>query len=354
MKKYLIYILACLTFSLPACKELYDPQVDQAEPMIVVEGLLTNEFRKHSVSISYAVGYNDPQGPAPLSDAEVFIRDQDGNHYIFMENYWAKGTYTAYYPLKAEKGKTYTLTIRTADGLHLESTPQQVYGMTGIDAVFGDFDELEMLETNHYGDHYIVSFEGLEVFINIGQATDGLPRMRYEARILQLYHTANQEGEVTYFWKKIGDPGPPNVNFLGLAGGQGDLKNHYLTFVPLSRRYYGFTEEQHMNGRYLLIKKFRLNEDAHRFYKEAARQLASDNNVFDPIAAQISGNMFCVSHPDKKVLGLFEVSSYEGETYSVKAFKETGLIEIGPYEDLNHLDPRGSIFLEQPSFWRWN
>ena len=39
-------------------------------------------------------------------------------------------------------------------------------------------------------------------------------------------------------------------------------------------------------------------------------QLSSDDALFDPIAQQIEGNMKCVNKPEKKVAGLFEVSSH--------------------------------------------
>ena len=346
-----VHILICLlAVSLPACKEIFNPQVEGLEGMVTVDGLITDEERFHQVRLFYTRGYSDHNDPVAVSGAQVSVRDDQGNNYYFPEN--EPGIYIAEVPFQGVTGRSYVLHIVSREGKKYESYPQQMLPLAPLDSAFGEFGVLQIVEQNFDGNYFVRTYPGVEVFINIGLAEDSIPQMRYEARILQLYHREAVTGN-TYYWRKFGDKGPPNINLPGLGSGVGGLKNHYLTFVPFSRLYYRIQEELNMNGRYVLIKKFRINQDSYDFYKDVRSQLSGDGNLFDPIAPQISGNVVCVSHPADKVLGLFEVASSGSVTYSVYAVPETGNIQIEPFDDLNYLPSTGSIFDTIPYFWRW-
>jgi hypothetical protein len=342
--------MMALMVSFAGCREIFNPQVDGIQNMVTVDGLITDMDAHHQIRLFYTRGYADNHDPVAVSGAQVSVRDDQGNSFYFPEN--EPGVYVSETPFPGMTGRTYLLQFVTREGKKYESFPQQMLPLAPVDSAFGEFGVLQIVEQNFDGGYFVRTYPGLEIFINIGLAVDSIPQMRYEARILQLYHQEAITGN-TYYWRKFGDKGAPNINLPGLGSGVGGLKNHYLTFVPFSRSYYRIPEGLNMNGRYVLIEKFRLNQDSYDFYKGVRSQLSGDGNLFDPIAPQIKGNIVCISHPDETVLGLFEVSSTGSVTYSVYAVPETGNIQVLPFNDLNYLPATGSVFLERPYFWRW-
>jgi hypothetical protein len=79
-----------------------------------------------------------------------------------------------------------------------------------------------------------------------------------------------------------------------------------------------------------------MNRESYRFYKSANAQLEITGKIFDPIASQLLGNMKCINHPEKKVLGLFEASSVVKRAYLVKKdqFKDFIWLEQVPFEEV--------------------
>jgi len=76
---------------------------------------------------------------------------------------------------------------------------------------------------------------------------------------------------------------------------------------------------------YLRIEQYTLNRDSYNFYKNANSQLAANGKIFDPVTAQLYGNLKCINNSSKIVLGLFEVSSVT---------KSAALVIQGPYSKI--------------------
>jgi hypothetical protein len=53
------------------------------------------------------------------------------------------------------------------------------------------------------------------------------------------------------------------------------------------------------------------------YYKSLDAQMQSEGKLFDPIAAQLTGNIKCITDPNKKVIGFFEASSVNYSAYIV-------------------------------------
>jgi hypothetical protein len=352
MKQLAAHILICLlAVSLPACKDLFDPEIEMMTPAIVVDGLVTDELMNHQVRIFYSQEYSQWYEPVPLTNAAVFVSDNAGNRFQYKEI--TPGVYQAIDPFSGQVGNSYVLHFKTNSGKLFESFPQQIRPMVQLDSIFGAFGVMEWLEENSHGYHYMNRFHGLDVLVNIGKDGSCIPRVRFEPRILQLFHTSDFLGETTFFWRKYSNNQGDFVNFPGIETGMAGLHNHNLSFVPFNKRFYRLGEDTHMNGRYLLIRMFRLNPESYAFYKGVSKQISADGQLFDPIDAQLPTNIQCLSHPEKKVLGFFEASSAVGLTFSVYALEFTNTIAIEPYSDLNYLPRSGYSVGEMPYFWRW-
>jgi hypothetical protein len=79
-----------------------------------------------------------------------------------------------------------------------------------------------------------------------------------------------------------------------------------------------------------------MNNDSYLFYKGANDQLAATGKLFDPVTAQLYGNMKCTNNPSKVVLGLFEVSSVTQPAFVVTNDPSNNKVKITkvPYIDI--------------------
>jgi hypothetical protein len=351
---YILGFLLPLSVLLNGCKEVYFPEVDQVEPAIVVEGLLTDQEQQHLVKLHYSMGFNAYLPPQPVTGARVEVADHLGNIFTFIES--QPGHYYSAESFAGQYGHVYTLHIETARGEVLRSGQQELLPPAPTDSIFGQPGVYQYVEQTFDGRFLVRTYEGVETFINIHNTGDSFPKVRYSPRILLLYGYWTQlpfQGDVfVYRWKKFADRTLPSVNFLGWETGYAGIRNHRLTHLPRSRYYYGIDEEEDIIGKYVLYRQYRLNDASHAFYKSMVKQLSGDGNLFDPIAAQLAGNMTCISDPDLKVFGLFEASSTISETYWVIDWPDVNRIEFFPFEDLDHVASEGTSVGVAPFFWQ--
>ena len=107
MKYLSILIFSLLLFF--SCEKTVILDEDQFESVMVIEGLITNELKQHSIQISrtgsfYATGENPP-----VSGAIVQVTDQEGLTHIYEEI--ADGQYVAQEAFAGRIGQSYTLNI---------------------------------------------------------------------------------------------------------------------------------------------------------------------------------------------------------------------------------------------------
>ncbi|MCX6254874.1 MAG: DUF4249 family protein [Bacteroidia bacterium] len=76
---------------LTSCYKVYDPHIDTAEKVLVINGLITNQTNVYHVILTYARPFNSSEKSTPVTAANVYVTDDLGNSYIFNE--MEKGDY---------------------------------------------------------------------------------------------------------------------------------------------------------------------------------------------------------------------------------------------------------------------
>jgi len=81
-------------------------------------------------------------------------------------------------------------------------------------------------------------------------------------------------------------------------------------------------------------------------------QLRSEGKLFDPVAAQLNGNIHCATNPDKKAFGFFEASSVSRTSYII-GLRNPGndqyLVTKIPF--IRPPEPDGCWINKVPPFW---
>jgi hypothetical protein len=70
-------------------------------------------------------------------------------------------------------------------------------------------------------------------------------------------------------------------------------------------------------GRILYLQQYTLNNETYEYNKDMNLQLQSEGKLFDPIAANLNGNIKCITDPYIKAFGFFEASSVNRTAYKI-------------------------------------
>jgi hypothetical protein len=107
------------------------------------------------------------------------------------------------------------------------------------------------------------------------------------------------------------------------------------------------------------LSQYTLNRETYLYYKSLYGQIQSEGKLFDPVAAQLNGNIKCITDPEKKTIGFFEASAVSYSEYIVDlrnlVNSQPVLIKtqciLPPEPDGCQIDIPGSKHHNIPAFW---
>ncbi|MBN1145460.1 MAG: DUF4249 domain-containing protein [Bacteroidales bacterium] len=118
--KTTLYIFLAAVIALTGCSE-YEKEIswelDDYPDMLVVEGVITNEFKQQTVLLTKSSPYFDTQAPKTISGAGVLVRE-GSNTYFFTESSTNKGLYLSDIAFSGEPSKTYELEVTLQEPLN--------------------------------------------------------------------------------------------------------------------------------------------------------------------------------------------------------------------------------------------
>jgi hypothetical protein len=312
----ILFIIAGLVF-IVGCSEVYEPDVDEVDPFLSIEGFISTKPGPQYVYIMRSKSYNDRPYFVGEAGAIVYVTDSLGKHFNY-EN-MGNGVYRADLTEGngIEIGYTYILQIITRDGTIFRSTPQKVVQSPEIANLYCEFGRQTILTENTYGDAFEQEFEGINLMIE----TNGiLPSdnyylyhytgyeehhsfIQYELTEYQIFRHRHLSGKYsniihTVNADEFGDFEVKNEKLLFIV--TNDMTN-YDPIVPDTFTVNGTRWE----GLLFRLEQLSLSSDAYTFYRDAEQQLAAEGHLFDPTFTQITGNITCVSDPPKRVVGVF-------------------------------------------------
>ncbi|MDR2086480.1 MAG: DUF4249 domain-containing protein [Dysgonamonadaceae bacterium] len=108
MKKLSLFSLILL---FAACTERIDIETENSEPVIVIYGVITDEWKPQEIRITRSAPFFDDRPNAGVSGAQVTVTSSEGKRYEFSERESTPGYYYSS-AWKAEAGKQYSLSVR--------------------------------------------------------------------------------------------------------------------------------------------------------------------------------------------------------------------------------------------------
>lgn len=299
--KQQILILLFTGFCLfQSCVEPIEFETDEYENILAVRATITDDLETQKVYLSRTFPFGE-DGPAPESDASVWITDAVGNEYEFRET--ENGEYHSLNQFKAQPATDYQLQIETINGISYTSEPTQLASSSPIDNVEaqrltvkgenGIAIEVDNYNTNDATQFYRYEYEETYKIVSRYSSDSDLiyengqfkviPKTR-EERVC--YNTLNSTNYIL-------------ANTSNLS--ENNIENFLVKFVE--------TANPKLSQRYsLLVRQIGISRDAHYYYNALERLSGSDNLFSQNQPGFVEGNIIS-ENPDVKVLGYFNVSS---------------------------------------------
>jgi Domain of unknown function (DUF4249) len=365
-----------------SCYKIYNPKIDNSEKVLVVNGIMTNKSEAYYIRLSYAGSFNSFGAAEPVMEAVVYVTDDFEKRYPFHEkeagNYISDSS-----QFTGNPGRTYRLHILTTDGQEYESDPQRLFPEVDPQSVYSEFDNKETLNLSS---GLKVMTHGANILADIGNESDTLPRYRITSDlVIQYYyivlilldwdHLIHYD---FYCWQTV-DANPD----LSITGGEyflnsASIKKYPVCFLDdnptVFALHYGVRinmkdtngikieqkyQSHEIYHRILYLNQYTLNNATYLYYKSLDEQIKSEGKLFDPIAAQLTGNIKCKTDPLRKAIGFFEASSVSHSAYIVdfRNLKNSqpslaATPYILPPERIGcRINRFGSRYYNVPSFW---
>lgn len=304
--KRLILTFGILIFALTTCIDPYLLELDEYESLLVVDGLITDESAPYTIKLSRTFQDQDTP-PLMVSNAVVSVKDENGVITIFQEK--DTGIYKSD-PMQftGRVGGTYTLHIKTNDGLEYESDSSLMNRVPVIDSIYFALDRKFINNGSEVE-------EGIRIFLDASNKNKVCKYFRWE------YDEA---------WE-FQTPYPARSKYLGGVQFENiPLENHICWKYGQSNEVLIHSTEQQqsdlvskqplkfiapeksdrlMSQYCILVRQYSLSLSEYEFWSNLKVVSESEGDIFEKQPFLITGNIHCINSEDEKILGYFKVSA---------------------------------------------
>ena len=321
MKKSLILLTIICSMLCLSCIEQIELPYRNEEPVLVVDGEITDEEPPYNLRLSYSgkfVSGSIITSRLAVNGARVVLSDDRGNTIRFRQNIFEPALYQTDSKYRCEIGRSYALRIEMPDGKTYITKPQLMKEVSPI--------------TNIYANK-IKNF--VRVFVDTKDPANTTDYYRWKSYSISLKLTN----------------GPANFNEGGNANGTcgsscwaynredaanifsdkyingNEIKNRLVLFSPIS-------VEAPLSRHYAEVKQTSISQEAYLFWQQYEEQKTRTGSIFDPLPATIIGNI--VNEKDSKdfALGFFCVSAVSIKRLTIEPanipFSTEANIELRP------------------------
>jgi hypothetical protein len=320
-----ILLFIFFVLALASCEEKYSPELDAVDELLVVEGLITDAQEKAYVQLSRTQALSSKQVSAEkVSNASLTIEDELGNVFPLEESKKEPGKYQTLSELKGVPSVQYRLNIALENGEVYQSDWDKMPQPIDIRKQQMQKEQRKILEEDGYGGFFEETLDGYEVLASY-YSTSGHNYYRIDySMVFQISKTWYFKGAPplqAYCMYPVKGRRMAYVDVVDFSSfGEFYLNNHPISFWP--ERFYLFNfqmdsvndtiasniEVKH-EGVQVQNLVYSLSENAHGFWDAIQNQSSASGKLFDPMEANLPGNIHCTSHPEKEVLGFFGASA---------------------------------------------
>lgn len=360
----------CVLALVSACVDRIDFKIPPADPLMVVEGMITTDPGPYTVRVSKSIGLDsDSSFRDPIAAVKIKLHDDQGNQEDFKEV--SPGVYSTSGLIQGAVGHSYYIHMETSDGKIFESQPDTLYPVGQVTAIKYSYQH-EVISLN-YGD---VDHNFFNIFVDAdaGSSSNNYVRWKFTGTYKvvtnpELHQTLSEE-----FWYKTPLPCSGYEVAPALHGGTltkvGDctccvcwvtdnestphlsdeqlVTNHQFRNVKVGEAAVNantFTEK------YLVkVDQMSLSKAAFRFFGLIRAQREGASSLFQPPSGQVTGNLIPLNS-NEKVVGLFWATSVTTKFASI--LRSDVPYILPPADSIpNTCRVYPNSTTEKPSFWQ--
>lgn len=343
MRKQFFHIVffSCLIVS---CEEYYNPKLDVVPAMLVVESHLTNDPKQNFVKLTKSQNFNSYDLAEEIKGAAVELIESKGSSLTGVES--STGYFT--FSNTPIPGETYYLRITCENDVY-ESEKVLMPPLPTIDTLYTKHKAERSYRTDSYGGPTQIVTPGRDICIN-APITPALEYYRFDwTAILEwnftppkpsgsLFPPATISGSETYH----------QIDLFNIVGPKkfsisDKVENHQILFRAYDATIYLDSATQIPGGWTIIIDQYGISKDSYDFHEKLNQQFSAEGSLFDPVLAQVYGNIHCVTDPTKLVLGFFDLNSYRQYRYYFYSFGSGEGSEVIPHRLNSYFNISGRV-----------
>lgn len=294
-------LMLCIVIFLGSCVDEITLSGSESQSFTVIQGKLSPD--KAEVKISEVSGFGESQTEVPVSEADIFLKDQLGNQWqLFITE---PGIYVTDMNLgEDDYGKRYHIEV-SYNGKSFQSEPEEFIEAPAPESISAELirrDELN--ESNN-----IVSKAYMRYLIstpitssNQSESVSLLWEFEETYRFIEAQPPSPLIPQFTCYVTER--EGRDLISVFDRSGIQGDEISSYPIFEnEIDYRY--------AVGNYLTVFQNSLTDNAFRYWKEVSLVAEREGSIFEPPPGQVTGNIRNINDPNDQALGYFYVADIE-------------------------------------------
>ena len=298
------YILYSLLLLIGSCVKPYNPDTLQTTPMMVVDGIVTDQADQTNVSLSQTADYKYNSLNLTIQKATVTLTDNTGQTIPFRE------IRAGYYKpqqsgWKGIPGRTYTLTITTTDGKRYQSQPDLLKSVPPIDTIYYEYSRSLVPGTERYD-------KGFDVYVDTKDAETTGDYFRWDWQAFEpLIYCEIQINRNSRTGVETQIP-------INCCTDCWDIKRCYACVTTMS--------DKLVNGKkisrqpvlrapfestskyYVEVTQYSMSEAAFLYWKTVRDVAGNTGGIFDAAPVTVGGNVKNVNDPNERIFGFFGAS----------------------------------------------
>lgn len=319
MSRYTYILLIVLVLN--SCVEPYDPIINEAQEVMVIEGMISDQPGMHTVNVSRSTPYNEPSF-MPVSGCVVSVTDNLGNMEFYTERWDEPGIYQASLDMPfLGVDKIYSLQVVTPDNRVYVSEYDTLLSCPPVDAIYYEY-------ATSGGEDPDDVWHGIQFYNDVRGFDGGTRNYRWRATATWEYHSPYTSNYVWYYGSVL----PYLVDSVSTCYLTENIETVYAASTQLlsenniykNKLNYVSDQTPRLAERYsLLVEQQSLTDQAYTYWEKLAAQSANSASLYETQPSSSQGNIFNVHNDAEKVLGLF---------YATQVTEDRIFVE---YEDLD-------------------
>ncbi len=318
-------VILILSLTLTKCIDPYYPKLEKFQSLLVVDGLLTDEYLPASVRLTRTAETREEE-QTMVSGASVSIVDNLGNSTALIEV--TEGIYKSdTLTFRGIAGREYTLKIRTQEGKEYKSNPSLLNEARDIDTVYFD----QASQTTDSGEVQ----QGIRIYLDSKDPTEH----KYFRWAYEEWWKFNVPYPVTH--RYVNEDSIDAIPIENLTCYKNRKSNEVLIqfrdteagadFIKKPVSFIASDKSDRLLIQYCIeVSQYAISEKEYEFWRLTREINESGGDIFDKQPFPIISNIQCVTSPDENVLGFFQVCGVKKKRIFIKGSEITAM-GLQPY-----------------------